>query len=311
MNKLNWNLLRTFVAIVECGGLSKAAARLHRSQPTISTALKQLEDQVGHRLIRRGGTVFEVTAEGTELFRECREILSRIDRLNERMDDAGRLVAGTVKLQVASGIVAPFFDAFMADFHRRYPAADFEMAVGPSVEIQEAVARGDATAGICLSFKDRDDLAYRPFTREHFGFFCGRGHRLFERVDVTVEDLRDEAFVSFQTDRFNDALWPVAHLRMKLGCRGRITGVSPFLETIRRMAIAGLGIAPFPVHAMADDVRLGLLRQLPPYEGLPVIDHFLVTHPGRRPTRVETVFLDELDAELLRLPLPARTYPQD
>ena len=68
-------------------------------------------------------------------------------------------------------------------------------------------------------------------------------------------------------------------------------------------------IAPFPVHAMRDDVKSGTLRQLPPFTNLPVIDHFLVTNPRLKHTRVEATFLKELTKALDATPLAARTYP--
>ena len=52
--RIDWNLLRTFAAIVEEGSITRAARRLEFTQPAVSNALKRLEDQLGRRLIERG-----------------------------------------------------------------------------------------------------------------------------------------------------------------------------------------------------------------------------------------------------------------
>lgn len=308
MRNLNWNLLRTFVVIVERRSISKAAAQLHRSQPAVSNALKQLEGQIGCELVRRGGTRFEITEEGELLFRECRQIISRIERIGELVDDNRVIISGTLRLNLISGIACPFYDNFIREFHLRFPNVVFDMSVKTSVEVQENVLRGDIPVGFCLPFLEQEQLEYTTVYRQAFGFYCGPGHRLFNFEKVRLLDMRDENFVSYQTDQFGDALWRVARFRVKKGMRGKIVGTSPYLSEVRRMAIAGMGIAPFPVHAMDGDVKLGILRQLPPYNDLPVVDVVLVTNPKVRHTRLEDMFVQQLKGAIQQSPLIERTY---
>ncbi|MEZ5929261.1 MAG: LysR substrate-binding domain-containing protein [Parvularculaceae bacterium] len=75
-------------------------------------------------------------------------------------------------------------------------------------------------------------------------------------------------------------LRPVALLRESAALAPQPAGVSNNLEEVRRMVIAGLGIAPLPIHVVERDVRDGLLWRLPPYESPPAIDLFVVTNPA-------------------------------
>ena len=63
-DRLDWNLLRTFLVIMQERSVSRAAARLHVTQPAISQALKRLEETLGRSLIRRRGPHFEPTHAG-------------------------------------------------------------------------------------------------------------------------------------------------------------------------------------------------------------------------------------------------------
>jgi len=292
----DWNLLHTFMVIVQEGSITRAADRLLLRQPTVSNALKRLEEQLGRRLVDRGPGRFEPTEHGAVLFRECQEICGTIGRLQQVMEDSESELTGDLRIHMASHVVFPPLDDTLADFHTRHPKVSLDIEVATSSSVIEAVLSKEATLGICLVSQAHPQLDYRLLFREHFGFFCGPRHRLFGRGDLTLEALRGEEFVSFKTDRLTDALRPVAVLRAQLQMYGQVVGTSSNLEEVRRMIVAGLGIGPLPIHVVERDVRAGLLWRLPPFEAPPAIDIFLVTHPRARLGRAERLFIETLTA---------------
>lgn len=292
----DWNLLHTFVVVVQEGSITRAADRLLLRQPTVSNALKRLEEQLGRRLIERGRGRFEPTEHGAVLYRECQDICGTIGRLQQVMEDGESELSGHLRVHMASHVVFPPLDDTLAEFHARHPRVTLDIEVATSSSVIQAVASKEATLGICLVAEPRPQLEYRPLFREYFGFFCGPRHRLYGREGLALEDLRGESFVSFKTDRLTDALRPVAVLRAQLQMYGRIVGTSSNLEEVRRMIVAGLGIGPLPIHVVERDVRAGLLWRLPPHEGPPAIDIFLVTHPRAKLGRAERLFVDALVA---------------
>ncbi len=290
----DWNLLHTFMVIAQEGSITRAADRLLLQQPTVSNALKRLEEQLGRQLIERSPGRFELTEHGSVLYHECQEICGTIGRLGQLLGDGGAELSGHLSIHMASHVVFPPLDDALAQFHENYPNVTLEIEVNTSGHVAQAVLAKEATLGICLVSERISRLNYELLFREHFGFFCGPHHRFFGRDGLTTEDLRGEPFVSFDTDRLTDALRPVALLRAQLQLSGRVVGTSSNLEEVRRMIAAGLGIGPLPIHAVGRDVRDGLLWQLPPYEEPPAVDIYLVTNPRARPTRVERLFLETL-----------------
>ena len=290
----DWNLLHTFQVIVREGSITRAAERLHLRQPTVSNALKRLEDQLGRRLIDRGPGRFEPTEHGAVLYRECREICGTIGRLNHVMEDSDAELTGELRIHMASHVVFPPLDETLAEFHARHPKVTFDVDVATSGSVIQTVLAKQASLGVCLVSEAHPQLQYRQLFREHFGFFCGPRHRLFGRRGLSLDDLRGESLVSFKTDRLTDALRPVAVLRAQLQMHGRVVGTSSNLEEVRRMIVAGLGIGPLPIHVVERDVQAGLLWQLPPYEAPPAIDIFLVTNPRATLGRAERRFVEDL-----------------
>ncbi len=308
--QLDWNLLRTFVAIVQEGGITPAANRLLLKQPTVSNALKRLEDRIGKRLIDRGPGHFRVTDAGETLYREAIEIYGSISRLTIAVRDIEEAVRGHIAIGMASHVIFPPFDESLRDFSAKHPQVTYDITVATSAEVVGWVLEKRASFGVCLVHKQQPKLDYFHLYRQHFGFFCGPGHRYFGRTDLTLEDLTGEPSVSFSTDQLHDALRPVALLRASIGLDDTIRAMSPHLEEVRRLIIAGVGIGPLPVHVVQRDVRDGLLWQLPPYDDPPEIDIFLATNPASRLNRAETQFIEDLRQRVTALPPAARQFPQ-
>lgn len=306
--ELDWNLLRTFVVIIEEGGFTAAANRLLLRQPTVSLALQRLEARIGARLIERGRGTFRVTAEGRALYRECVEIHDGVARLREVTEAASRKITGEVRVALASHVITPLLDETLAAFHQTHPRATYRIAIDTSANVARTVQDRKAGLGICLVNKRLPKLDYAPLYREFFGFFCGPPHALFGQSGLSIEALHGHAAVSFDTDELEDALRPVALLRQKYDLDQPIIGQSPHLEEVRRMILCGLGIGPLPIHVVARDVRDRLLWRLPPYDDPPAIDIFLVTDPAARLNRAERAFISLLHQAIADTPEIERTY---
>ncbi|WP_099867603.1 LysR family transcriptional regulator [Pararhizobium haloflavum] len=305
---LDWNLIRTFLVIVEENGITAAANRLRLKQPTVSNALRRLEDRLEKRLVARGGGRFEVTPAGRMLHAEAVEIFGTISRLSTLIRDMDEEVSGHVTLALASHVVSPLLDGVLSDFHRLHRQATMSIDVMTSRDAGTAVLQRQASFAICLVHQRDARLSYARLFREYFGFFCGPEHRLFGRKDIALSDLRGETSVSFQTDQLTDALRAVTLLRAEAELGEKVVGVSSNLEEVRRMIVAGLGIGPLPVHVARRDVDAGLLWPLPPYDNLPAIDIYVVHNPKTHHNRAERAMLDLLHQRIEALPIAERDY---
>ncbi|TYC60680.1 LysR family transcriptional regulator [Rhodobacterales bacterium] len=305
---LDWNLLRTFIVLAQSSSVTQAADRLRLKQPTVSSALKRLEDRIGKRLINRSPGHFELTEAGQLLHREAVEIRGSILRLGTIMRDVADEVRGHVEIAMASHVVSPLFDDTLRRFHERHPAATLTINVSASRDALEAVMARRASMAVCLVRNRNPKLEYIRLFREFFGLFCGPSHALFGRTDLTKADLKGQSSVSFVTDRLEDALRPVTLMRADADLEDRVVGTSANLEEVRRLIMAGLGIGPLPVHVVRRDVQDGMLWQLPPYASLPAIDVHVVWNPKAKMNRAEMALRDMLIEGIRATPIEDRTY---
>lgn len=306
--QLDWNLLRTFLVIVEENSISRAAARLMRGQPAVSLALQRLEQEMGCKLIERGKGSFRLTAAGRRLFEECDGIFSDVSRLRDVTMRASQNVSGNVTISLASHVITPILNDMLRVMHQTYPDITFEIKTATSHQVARSVLDRDASFGICLVNQRVHELEYTLFYREFFGFFCGKPHRLYGQTGLSISDIQYCDTVSFETDDLNDALRPIALLREKWGLVHRTVGKSSQLEEVRRMIECGLGIGALPLHVVERELRDGSLWRLPPYQDPPAIDIFLTRHPKKRMNRAEKACLDYLFQAVQDIPLAERTY---
>ncbi|MBD9624681.1 LysR family transcriptional regulator [Ensifer sp. ENS06] len=305
---LDWNLLRTFVVIVQERGITAASEKLLRKQPTISQALRRLEVHLGCTLIERSPGSFKITPAGERLYAECQTMFVSVASLHDLTQVHAADLTGNVSMAFASHVVSPFLDKVLEDFHKTYPLVSFTSTVLSSHEVIQRVSRRDDAVGFCLMHQRDPRLQYTTLYREYFGYFCGKPHPFYGRDDITLEDMRQAPYVSFLTDQMSDALWPVALLRQQAMLQGKVVGVSSHLEEVRRFIVAGCGFGPLPVHVVAEDVRKGTLWPLPPLENQPSVEVYMVTDPHARHDPAETQLLRMLFESIESTPIDQRTY---
>lgn len=308
--EIDWNLLRTFTVIVEEKSLTAAGEKLSLKQPTISNALRRLEDQMACRLIDRTSSHFRVTPAGERLYTECRHLFAIVSNLPDLVGDRADEITGPIEMAFTSHVECPFLDRFLADFQTDHPGVSYATTVMSSQQVTADVLAQKVSLGICLAQEKDASLAYCVLYREHFGYFCAPGHPLYGKSNLALDALRQLDYVTFKTDRIGDALSPIALLRQQAGFEGRRLGVSPSLEEVKRLIKIGSAFGPLPVHVVADEIASHQLWQLPPYDRLPAVDVHLVYRPDARRSRAESAFLTGLIGAINAVPLSERTYPQ-
>ena len=308
IRELDWNLLRTFMFVVQEGSITLAAKRLMRRQPSVSQALKRLETRLDTQLIDRSPTHFRITPAGRTLYQECLDIFGNLVRTIQSTQSTKDILTGKVKLALLSRIESDFFDNILSDFHRQNPEVSFDIEVMSSKAVQQAVLDKSASLGVCLLHEAHPNLQHQILYRSYFGFYCGPGHPLFGQSDLKLDDLRDHSSVSFRTDQLWDALRPVALLRAQHKLDNKVIGYTSDLGEAQRMIGAGLGFGPLPVHVAERFVNRGKLWRLPPYENSLAIDIHLVHHKGTRLDRAEHAILDMFQRRISSIPLEQRSY---
>lgn len=157
--------LRIFKTVAEQGGITKAAAALHRVQSNVTTRVKQLEQRLGTRLFNRQGRKLVLSAEGKLLLGYADRLL----RLSSEAQAAlkGRAPQGVLKLGALESTAATRLPAVLARYHRAHPAVRLELVTGTSGSLVDRVLREEIEAAfVAEPFAEAGLQAKHVFTEE-------------------------------------------------------------------------------------------------------------------------------------------------
>lgn len=145
-------LLRTFVAINETGGFTRAAKRLHLTQPAVSQQLKRLEEALGRPLLYRTTRRLTLTEDGAELLRHAEQILGSLDAVSRRFQSSP--VSGVVRFAVQDSFMGDRLPPLLCQFTRAFPAVRLEVNVGPGMDFCGIVDSGEFDLAVVLSLPE-------------------------------------------------------------------------------------------------------------------------------------------------------------
>jgi len=251
--------LRTFVAVVDAGGLSRAAAALGITQPSVSIQLNGLEEACGVRLLHRRPRLL-LTDAGRDLVVRARLILSRLHEFEASVSDLralrrGRLTVGLSAPHTAMPLLAAFLE--------RHPATEVAVSIGNTATLLADVAACRIDIAIMTLASPAPSLACTLVARQPIGICVPVGHRLARRRTLRPADLegvplilREEGSMTRQVAlaMFAAVGWTPA-IRLSIGSR----------EALKEAVGAGLGAGIVFKGESENDPRLATV----PLDGTP------------------------------------------
>ncbi|MEO7469971.1 MAG: LysR family transcriptional regulator [Sphingobium limneticum] len=289
-SRVDWNLMRTFVDIVRAGGIGAAARQLNRQQPSISAALKRLEDHLGTTLLHRTATGVEMTAAGKAMMALCEDMLESARMMPHQIAQATKRVEGIVRIQIVSGLVSPEFDEAIASFHRRNPAIHIEIRVSPWRQVLDALEQGEVEIGVGYDSSVRGSLRYEPLLVERQQLYCSRSSPYFGYRVNRLDELKDQSFVLTGEDEIEH----ITHLRRRHRLGTLVGGLAEDINEARRLIVHGIGIGFLPVLAAEDEVAKGRLWPILHADHEPSYEIFLLARYEPARDTATQLFWDEV-----------------
>jgi DNA-binding transcriptional LysR family regulator len=162
MQELDWNLIRSFVAVAQTGSLSAAARQLGGSQPTLGRHIVELERATGLKLFRRGRAGYEPTDDGLKLLARAEEVSDRANAfMRAAMGASTEAVAGTVRIAASEVVAAHVLPPMIARLGEAEPSIEIEIVASNQVE---NLLRRDADIAIRMVEPAQQDLIARKVT---------------------------------------------------------------------------------------------------------------------------------------------------
>lgn len=235
------DLLRTFIAVKETGGFTRAGERLHLSQSAISHQIRKLEEQAGTALLTRTTRSVALTEDGEDFLRYAEQILHAQDALARRFRRSS--VAGAVRLGVPESYVGDRLPPMLARFSRMFPAVRLDVTVDTYLALRDQIKVGALDLAVVLALED--DPASTFLRRTRFVWAAASS------FDVSPDTPLPLAFAPNPCLHRQVGTGALEHVNLEW----RVAFTSPSQQGLRAAVKAGLAITAVP----EEDLEAGMV----------------------------------------------------
>jgi len=251
--------LELFLAVLDHGGVGRAAQACHISQPAVSEHLRGLEAHFGIRLVERHGQRVRPTAAARAVEPYARQALALLRTAEQAAGEVRGLRAGSLTIGASTTPGTYLLPAALGRFHATYPGITLRLEISDTRGIERSVAVGQLELGVIGEAPLVRGLAAEPWVKDELVLIVSRGHPFARRRSVPAHAIAGESYIAREegsstrgvAERYLARLGVTLTPAMELGST----------EAIREAVAAGLGVALVSRHAvLARDRRIVAAR---------------------------------------------------
>ncbi len=238
--------LRCFVAVAEELHFGRAAQRLHLTQPPVSLAIKELEEELGVRLLDRTSRRIALTPAGEMALQDARAVLASADLMRRRAREAASGLMGSLTIGFISLPALSFLPPLLRRFSEDNPRVKLSLLEGTTDQMLHEVESGRVDVGLVFQTPDlAEPLQARLVQQEPLVVALPETHPLARHATVSVARLAQEQFLGFER-HFGPLMFDaVVATCMRHGFSPQIFPARQ-MHTIVSLVSGGLGVALVP-----------------------------------------------------------------
>ena len=242
--------LKYIVAVAREKHFGRAAEACFVSQPTLSVAIKKLEEELDVRIFERGSNEVSVTPLGAEIVRQAQQVIEQAAAIREIAKRGKDPVSGPLRLGVIYTIGPYLLPELVKQAIERVPQMPLMLQENFTARLLEMLRTGELDASIMAEPFPDAGLAVAPLYDEPFVAAVPKSHPLAKRKTISPEELKDETMLLLGTGHcFRDHVLEVCPEYARFsndadGIRKSFEGSS--LETIKYMVASGMGVTVVP-----------------------------------------------------------------
>lgn len=279
--------MRMFCAIVEANGFSAAAERLNSTHSSLSRHLKQLEAELGVRLLNRNTRALSLTVAGQDYYRSSVDILARVDAAAQAVTPGVDNPSGVLRISVPLAIGTLGLANWLPAFQARYPLLQVELCCADP--LTDLVAQGiDVAVRICGPLADTT-LVARLLHLSPMVLVASPAYLARAGAPDVPDELQGHDLLRYSSSPKWSVQGPDG-----AACSIDVDGAlrSDTITALYAGALAGMGIAAFTWATVSDDLAAGRLVRVLPNHTLGVLHYYaLYPHGQYLPAKVR-VFVD-------------------
>ncbi|RKD73471.1 DNA-binding transcriptional LysR family regulator [Sinobaca qinghaiensis] len=193
--------LKYFSEVARQLNFTKASAALHISQPSLSKAIKHIEEEIGVPLFYRYSKKLELTDAGKAVLVNAKKVLESFDNMNEELSDIIELKKGEIRIGIPPIIGAAFFSQLVSRYKEAHPSIELLLTEVGTKSIKQGVDEGTLDIGlICNLPVEQQNFEMEKLLKDPLMLIVPAGHKFDGRSSVAVDELAEERFILYRND---------------------------------------------------------------------------------------------------------------
>ncbi|MFJ7470129.1 selenium metabolism-associated LysR family transcriptional regulator [Peribacillus frigoritolerans] len=233
--------LKVFVTVIEQKNFSRAGDILNLSQPGVSLHIRNLENELGTKLIYRSPKQVQITEPGKILYRHAKQMLDHYETAKREINEFNNVVSGTMKIGASFTIGEYYLPKVLAEFAAQYPMVDIQIIISNSNDVIQGIRSNKLDIGLIEGETDYKDIDVRPFMNDEMIVVVPPDHPLSQMDLIEGKMLQNQTWVLREqgsgTRTYSDKLLSSLELNIKK------TFIFTSIQGVKEAVMAGLGIA--------------------------------------------------------------------
>lgn len=254
--------LRYFLAVADTRSFTRAAERLHVTQPTLSHQVKQLESLIGTVLFERSTKDVELTAAGRLFKPYCERILKELESSALAISELEGLMRGTLRMAVFHSFSHSMLPPIMSEFALHYPGVHVTARLVPRFDMERDLINAELDMAVAYISDDNDQIVAERLFDEELVLVVGSKHQHARRKSMPMRELAKLPLVlltpEFGARQFVDRFLGANNLRPHVVLE--MNAIEPILATIRDSSLASV----LSAGAIVDPTGLQIVRLTDP-----------------------------------------------
>ena len=287
--------LEYVMAVYRCKHFAKAADYCNVTQPTLSSMIQKLEEELGVKIFDRSKQPIKPTAEGMLIIERAWNILVRAKQLKEVVEEERHSLSGTFHVAVLPTIAPYLIPRFLPQLMNEYPELDIRVTEMKTEDIHKALKHGDIDAGIVAQVEGQEGFNSDHLYFEKFFVYVSKGDTLFNNKAIRTVDLTGEyLWLLDEGHCFREQLVKFCHL--KSAAKSKKAYNLGSIETFMRIVESGKGVTFIPELALEQltEVQKELVRSFA--HPIPTRDIILLTQKNFLRTSLRQLIIDKIRA---------------
>lgn len=235
LEKLNY-----FYQTAEAGSIKKAAEVIHISQPSLTRAIKVLEEVIGEELFVRSHLGVNLTQRGQILYDYCKGLFHSLNDLTIRLDSPEDIYSGSLRIGTYDSIAIYFWPKFLKNFFKKFPNIRLSLTTGRSVEIQDKLLKNELDLILIVNPKSDENIRTINLYSDKF--------QLYKSEKLQKNSINNQTPIIYMlTNEISESA-----IRQLTGLDENPMFSTSSIEAVKELVLSGVGIGFLPIRVAKD-----------------------------------------------------------